>query len=261
MVRNYKPKNPYDPGSKLAPEKTLAIIHFLLAGRKADWIAKKEAVSKNTVSSLSARFRKKLLASDAVRQACLEPFYQNGLLSKEAYVEFYYIPKAPEWYMEEAAMCALQCPAEVQLHHGKAANLAIKAGERVLNRQVTESFMSHAFGNELILVRGRCTACLMQKMAYTKPQEFHLMFGLYLKERKLGRQQVADYYLLFTVHYLIHITALRSMGLEWLGDELALPEGFDMSALPKQYIDTVMTVTTDLVKYLSRFLQEDPLGR
>jgi|EndMetStandDraft_4_1072995.scaffolds.fasta_scaffold108998_2 hypothetical protein len=141
MVRKHKPRNPYAPGSKLAPSRTLEIICYLLSGRPSALIAAQMSISKNTVSTTSAKFRKKIRTSPAVRQACFELFYGGGHLQREIYIHLLDGPDAARpGYFADFETCVFRCPSAFLLKTASFPRFIFASNRRLLNLSQSQPF-------------------------------------------------------------------------------------------------------------------------
>jgi hypothetical protein len=260
MVRNYQPRNPFDPKSKLSPSTTLHIIHYLLAGRPSAWIAEKEAVSKNTVSALSARFRRKLQTSEPVRQSCFEVFYEHGYMPRELYVHLLDGPDAaPQEFFEDLAHCVFRCPAEISIANPGFPKFLRTSERRLLNSRQTQSFLEVLFGDKNAALRQNCQACPLGVQTPIGPI-FPVAYHTYLRVRNLRIEHVREYFLLFTAHYYLHLVAMEKVGVRWSPDEIFLPDEADWPKLPEMYIRELNALIKGLLDYVQDFLVEYPLS-
>jgi hypothetical protein len=261
MVRNYQPRNPFDPKSKLALGKTLGIIHYLLAGRPSAWIAEKESVSKNTVSALSARFRRKLRTSAPVRQSCFEPFYVHGFLLRDTYVHFLDGPDTmlPE-YFTDLANCVFHCPAQFQINTADYGRTLFALGGRQLNLRQSQNILTFICGDSDRLVRTPCQGCRIMKEGPVRSMEFCVLFNMYLRQRNLRKEHIEEYYLLFAITFLLNLAAMAACGIGWTPDESQLPGEAEWEQLPQRYAKEMNTILYSYIEYMSGFLKDDPLS-
>jgi hypothetical protein len=260
MVRRYQPRNPIDPGSKLPEAKTLGILHYLLAGRPSAWIATRESVSKNTVSAISAKFRRKLRTSAAVRQACFEVFYENRLIDRDVYICLLDLPaRVDSTYYADVANCVFRCPSQFSLKAPDWTRFIVGSSKRVLNLRQTQAFFKLAFGDNGFLLRRACASCSAIRRGPISRPEFFGIYSIYLRSRNLRAEDVEDYFLLFAIFLFLHFTAINQFGVSWLNDEITFPDALDWDKLPERYVDRMSALLFELVSYIASFLENDPL--
>lgn len=259
MVRTYQPRNPIDPGSKLQVDKSFAIIHQLLAGRRSAWIAEHEKVSKNTVTAISTKFRRKLRSSTALRQACLEPFYKGGYLSREAYIHFLDGPAGyPPGYFEDVARCVFRCPSQFLLDPADFSRFVHASKRRVLNLQQMQTYVTAIQEGRGMHLREACPGCAAMGGPVSEPG-FYLGYRDYLIARKLRANSVEEHYFLYAVFYLLHHNAIDAIGILWSADEVQVPERANREGVEREYHVAMFHLVRQLVGLIDNVLRNDPL--
>ncbi len=259
MARKYKPRNPFDPGSKLDPVMTLDLLSYLITGKPSKVIAQHMGVSENTVSALSARFRKNLRTSPLVRQACFELFYEAGTLGKDTYTHLLDGPDAARpGYFTDLANCIFHCPGQFKTKAADWTKTISGMDKRLLNMRQSQSFLTAAVGNGTLLVRRACENCSSYRHGPIKNFAFHVTYERYLRERNFGMKHVEDYYLLFMAFYLLHMTSIQDAGVTWADDEIHLPND-SLEGMQEKYLCSSDHVSFCVVQYMGKFIQDDPL--
>ena len=243
----------------LAGCETISVIAYLLMGRPGAWIAKKESLSKNTVSALSARFRRKIRTSAAVRQSCFELLYNDGRLVKETYIHLLDGPdKAPPDFFAAVTKCVFNCPSQFSVGLTDWTQFLFTTNRRLLNLRQTQDFLKHNIGETGIAVRTPCQGCRAMEIG-TKRVEFYATYRGYLRAHNLGAKHVEEYYLLFWVFYLVHMMAINRMGFGISEDEIHMPSQEAWEQLPAWYAAEKNTILRSLVHYICSFIEDDPL--
>lgn len=269
-MRTYRPRNPIDPGSKLHPGETLTIILWLLAGRTGDWIARKEQVSKNTVTSVSRKFREKLLNRREFRQIFFDYLHGNEIISRDEYTRYSYLPaNYMEPYFRDAPRCIFRCPTEYFLTENRWERHMIKAkrgGPNFMKRRFSIWWMYE--GDGLSYRDCAAEACDATKWSISSEPGFPILFRHYLRERRLGEKNVKDYFLLFSLVFYFQILSMRHSGIQWRElregkdwenfDAMKLPETGRME-FTQAYTDALLANATKVLTDARTYLMHDPL--
>jgi hypothetical protein len=259
MVRNYKPRNPVDPGSKLSAQQTLGIIRYLIAGRRGAWIAKMARVSENTVSSVAKKFRHKMRASPVLRQGCFEPFYVSGNISREFFEWVIDLPSEDADFYQRAGHCALNCTSEFENKSSNWSHFLRSASIRLLNIGQSQRFFDTAFGDRTMRLRISCSNCPANEKGLASKTQFYNFMGHYLRERNLRIKDVQDHYLLCALSCALHYRCMGQLGVTWTADEIRFPEGINWDELQARFIENLKDDSFSLVQYVVQFLEDDPL--
>jgi hypothetical protein len=262
MVRNYKPRNPIDPGSKLSAQQTLEIIRHLIAGARGTVIAKLEGISENTVSSVAAKFRKKLRTSAALRQGCFEPFYFHGNVSKEFYEWVIELPNIDAGFYQRAGHCALRCMSEFENESSNLSSFMRKSDIRLLNINQSQRFFDSAFADgRTMRLRIACSNCPVGNDTAVSRIQFYNFMGHYLRERNLQIKHVREHYLLCAINYALHYRSMSEIGITWTQDEIHFPDETTWDDLKVKFAEQMKTDSFSLVQYFLQFLEDDPLTK
>lgn len=257
MVRNYRPRNLLDPGSKLPGGTTAAIIHLLMEGMQSSVITAATGVSKNTVTAVAARFRRKLRTSLAIRRVCFEPFYNGGMIGKPTYIHLLEIDQTSPSFFEEVGRCALRCPSQFMGDASAWVRFAEASGQRFLNLLQTQRYLEQKAPAGMP-IRTFCDDCQTLERGLFKPR-FYPMLGHYLRVRNLRASDVEDHYLLFVLYNFIHDLTQLEIGHSAAEDESILPDEIDWPALDERYRLTMFTNAHRLFEPLIDALFQDPL--
>lgn len=247
----------------------MGIIHWLLAGRKADWIAQKEQVSKNTVTSVSRKFRKKLQESREFRQIFFDYLRGHEAISGEEYTRYSYLPgNIMEPYFSDAPRCIFRCPTEFFLIEKRWERHMIKAkrgGPNFMKRRFSIWWMYEGSG----LYYRDCAneACGATKWAISGEPAFHILFKHYLRTRRLGEKDVREYFLLFSLFFHLHILSMKQSGIQWRElhdgnywedlEELRIPV-IDRMDFVRAYVDALLANVTNVLIDARTYLMHDP---
>jgi hypothetical protein len=260
MVRNYRPKNPVDPGSKLGVERTMEILTHILYGKKSAWIAEHHKVSKNTVSAISARFRRKIRSSETIRQACFEPFYELGLIDKTVYTHLLDGPEGvrPD-YFSDLANCIFRCPSQFSVKTSEWPGLIAKTKTRILNKDQTSRYFNKTAG-PMLHVRQHCQKCPMMEKGPITPLGYYVAYDGFLRERSLRAEHVEEYYYLFLIIYMLLMWSLHVSGVSWKDNEMIFPGEATWEEHNERLAQVLGLKTLQLSLYIGNALIEDPLN-
>lgn len=114
MVRHYKAKNKYAPGSKLSEKQVELILTGYLSGYTPEQMTESIGVSSRSINQLCAKFRARILTS----RALLKELLRDGVdfWSDQRFVDT--LDVATEEFWDSLWFCIRQCPNKIQIYPG-----------------------------------------------------------------------------------------------------------------------------------------------